>query len=67
MGYCYSEILQPVNQFKITDQRIKLQETKLVLDVAQNSSAFVLPLKKISAENFVIFFYESKPLVALLT
>ncbi len=56
MGYCYSEIIVLVKRFKITDQRIKLQETKLVLDVTQNCSAFVLPLKKISAENFVIFF-----------
>ncbi len=57
-----------VNRFKITDRRIKLQETRLALDVTQNCSAFNLPLKKkFSAENFVIFFYEIKLLVTLLT
>ncbi len=67
MGYCCSEILQLVNRFKITDQRIKLQETKLALDVTQNCSAFNLSFKKMCAGNFVIFFYEIKPLVTSLT
>ncbi len=44
MDYCDTEALQLAIQFKMTDRRIKLQDTKLIHDVAQRLTVF--PLRK---------------------
>ncbi len=43
MDHCTTEIPQPANRFKMADRVIKLQDTQLPLDGAQNCSVLVLP------------------------
>ncbi len=68
MDYFGTEPLQLANQFKVADQWIKLQETQLLLVVAQFCSVLVFfHCRNFDAENFVILLYEIKLLFTLLT
>ncbi len=66
MGYCDTQTLLLASQFKMSDRRIKLKETQLLLDVAQHCSVFFFPCRNFYAENFVILFYEIKLLFTSL-
>ncbi len=52
MEHCGSGTAQPANKFKMADRRMKLQETKLHLDVAQHCFALVFPLQKFLCRKF---------------
>ncbi len=50
---------QPANKFKMAGRRMKLQETQLPLDVAQNCSIFVFTFQKFLCwkfRNFIVYF-----------
>ncbi len=48
MGHYDSENFQQVNYFQMADQRIKLKETQLPLDVSKYCSVFVFSYAEIS-------------------
>ncbi len=66
MEHCGSEA-PTSEQIQNGRRRVKLQETQLPLEVAQNLLSEYFPCSYFCAENFLIFFFEIKLLFTLLT
>ncbi len=63
MEHCGSGTPQPANKFQMADRWMKLQETQLLLHVAQHCSVFVFPLQKVLCWKFLNFLLRNKALV----